>query len=527
LWEGRYATPSGLNRFAGFHVLDTVSFPALLMKVHNTLTQKLEDVVPLEGKSIRLYTCGPTVYNYAHIGNFRAYIFEDLLRRCIKYFGFEVVQVMNLTDVDDKTIAGAMKAGVSLDTFTKTFKTAFFEDLKTLNVEPAEYYPAATDHVPEMIAMIQTLLEKKHAYQSEDGSIYFSVSSFPDYGKLAHLDMAGLRPGARVQQDEYEKENVADFALWKAWDEKDGDVVWDAPWGRGRPGWHIECSAMATRYLGESFDMHTGGVDNIFPHHEDEIAQSEAASGKPYVRYWLHCAHLVVDGRKMSKSLGNFYTLRDVISRGHSGREVRYVLMAGHYRQSLNFSFDALLAARSALQRLDEFQERLKQVASNVAGTHPQPLQGGEPEKKGTHQSTVLIPSLEGQGWVGAESCPDWAAIMKAKFDAGLADDLNISESLGALFDLVHAGNRAMDAKTLSGQQAAAVLAMLAGFDSVLGFLAKPGETIPPEALNLLELRQQARKSKNWPEADRVRNELAGLGWIIQDTPQGPKLKRK
>jgi len=464
------------------------------MKIHNTLTQQLEEVVPLEGKTIRLYTCGPTVYNYAHIGNFRAYIFEDLLRRCIKYFGHKVIQVMNLTDVDDKTIAGAMKAGVSLDTFTKTFKTAFFEDLKGLNIEPAEHYPAATDHVPEMIAMIQKLLEKKHAYQSEDGSIYYSVSSFPGYGKLAHLDMAGLRPGARVQQDEYEKENVADFALWKAWDEKDGDVVWEAPWGRGRPGWHIECSAMATRYLGESFDMHTGGVDNIFPHHEDEIAQSEAASGKPYARYWMHCAHLIVEGRKMSKSLGNFYTLRDVSSRGYSGREVRYVLMAGHYRQALNFSFDALLSARSALQRLDEFQDRLKEVATVSRS-------GGE--------------------------SPDWAAIMKVKFDAGLADDLNISESLGALFDLVHAGNRAIDAKTISGDQAVAVLRMLAEFDAVLGFLAKPEEVVPAEAIHLLERRQHARQTKNWSEADRVRNELAALGWIIQDTPQGPKLKRK
>jgi cysteinyl-tRNA synthetase len=345
-----------------------------------------------------------------------------------------------------------------------------------------------------MISMIQTLLEKKHAYQSEDGSIYFSVASFPEYGKLAHLDMAGLRPGARVQQDEYEKENVADFALWKAWDEKDGDVVWDAPWGRGRPGWHIECSAMATKYLGASFDMHTGGVDNIFPHHEDEIAQSEAASGKSYVRYWLHCAHLIVDGRKMSKSLGNFYTLRDVISKGYSGREVRYVLMAGHYRQSLNFSFDALLAARSALQRLDEFQERLRDVATN-----------------------------------GASGCelPDWAAIMKAKFDAGLADDLNISESLAALFDLVHAGNRAIDAKALSPEKAASVVALLGSFDSVLGFLAKPADEVSAEAVKLLELRQQARQTKNWPEADRVRNELANLGWVIQDTPQGPKLKRK
>ena len=464
------------------------------MKIHNTLTQQLEELVPLEGNRIRLYTCGPTVYNYAHIGNFRAYLFEDLLRRCIQYFGYEIVQVMNLTDVDDKTIAGANKAGISLDAFTQTFKTAFFEDLKTLNVEPAEQYPAATDHVPEMIAIIRKLMDKGHAYQSDDGSVYFSVSSFPAYGKLAHLDMAGLRPGARVQHDEYEKENVADFALWKAWDEKDGEVVWDSPWGRGRPGWHIECSAMATKYLGDSFDLHTGGVDNIFPHHEDEIAQSEAATGKPFVRYWMHCAHLVVEGRKMSKSLGNFYTLRDVVSRGYTGRETRYVLMAGHYRQSLNFSFDALDAARSALQRLDEFQDRLSTVAADLRG-------GG-----------IL---------------PDWAELARQKFDAGLAEDLNISESLGALFDMVHAGNRAMDGKALAPEQAAAVKGLLARFDRVLGFLAKPVDEVPAEALTLLELRQQARQTKNWAEADRVRNELATLGWIIQDTPQGPKLKRK
>ena len=464
------------------------------MKIHNTLTQQLEELVPLEGNRIRLYTCGPTVYNYAHIGNFRAYIFEDLLRRSIKYFGHEIIQVMNLTDVDDKTIAGANKAGISLDAFTRTFKTAFFEDLKILNVEPAEHYPAATDHVPEMIAIIRKLMDKKHAYQSEDGSVYFSVSSFPSYGKLAHLDMAGMRPGARVQHDEYEKENVADFALWKAWDEKDGKVVWDSPWGRGRPGWHIECSAMATKYLGESFDLHTGGVDNIFPHHEDEIAQSEAATGKPFVRYWMHCAHLVVEGRKMSKSLGNFYTLRDVMSRGYTGREIRYVLMAGHYRQSLNFSFDALDAARSALQRLDEFQDRLSTVAADLRG-------GG-----------IL---------------PDWAELARQKFDAGIAEDLNISESLGALFDMVHAGNRAMNDKFLTPEQAAAVKGLLARFDRALGFLEKPLDAVPVEALNLLELRQQARQTKNWAEADRVRNGLAALGWIIQDTPQGPKLKRR
>ncbi len=464
------------------------------MKIHNTLTQQLEELVPLEGNRIRLYTCGPTVYNFAHIGNFRAYIFEDILRRTLEYFGYELTQVMNLTDVDDKTIAGAIKAGVPLNTFTATFKKAFFEDLRILAIEPAEHYPAATDHIPEMITLVQALLDKKHAYQSEDGSVYFSVASFPTYGKLAHLDMAGMRPGARVQHDEYEKENVADFALWKAWDAKDGDVAWDAPWGRGRPGWHIECSAMAMKYLGQSFDLHTGGVDNIFPHHEDEIAQSEAANGKPFVRYWMHCAHLVVDGRKMSKSLGNFHTLRDVLARGYTGRETRYVLMAGHYRQSLNFSFDALTAARSALQRLDEFQDRLGQVAA---------------------------------GATGGETLPDWAMAARNRFDAGLADDLNVSDSLGALFDLVHAGNRAIDAKAISRTGAGAVVALLASFDRVLGILEKPQDQVPEAAVKLLERRQQARQTKNWAEADLVRNELAALGWIIQDTPQGPKLKRK
>lgn len=466
------------------------------MRIYNTLSHGLEEFTPLDGKRVRLYTCGPTVYNFAHIGNFRAYVFEDILRRALKYFGYEVFQVMNLTDVDDKTIAGSIKAGVSLDAFTRTYKDAFFADLKALGIEPAEQYPAATDHVPEMIALIRLLLDKGHAYRSEDGSIYFSVSSFPAYGKLAHLDMAGLRPGARVKHDEYEKENVADFALWKAWDERDGDVVWDSPWGRGRPGWHIECSAMAMKYLGESFDLHTGGVDNIFPHHEDEIAQSEAATGKPFVKYWMHCAHLVVDGRKMSKSLGNFHTLRDILGRGYSGREIRYVLIAGHYRQSLNFSFDALNAARASLQRLDEFQGRMKSLLAQAAPVKAEPL-------------------------------PDWAETARRRFDAALAEDLNVAESLGALFDMVHAGNKAMDAGQVTPVQAAAVIALMESFDRVLGFLAKPEEEIPEAALSLLEQRQQARQARNWAEADRVRDALAALGWVVQDTPQGPKLKRK
>ncbi len=465
-----------------------------MMKLYNSLTRRVEPFEPLEGRCVRLYTCGPTVYNFAHIGNYRAYMFEDILRRQLKAAGYAVVQVMNLTDVDDKTIRGSREAGVPLAAFTQPFKQAFFEDLKTLNIEPAEHYPAATDHVPDMIALIERLLERGHAYRSDDGSVYFNVASFADYGKLAHLDREGLKAGARVAQDEYEKDNVADFALWKAWDEQDGDVVWEAPWGRGRPGWHIECSAMASKYLGESFDIHTGGVDNLFPHHENEIAQSEAASGKPFVRYWLHCEHLRVDGRKMSKSLGNFHTLRDVLARGYSGREVRYVLLAGHYRQELNFSFAALDAARAALGRLDEFHARLVEAA---AGATP-----GEP--------------------------PAWAAAAQRAFAAAMEDDLNVPVALAALFDMVHAGNRALDAGEGQGGAAAAALDVLGQADRVLGVLQGAAAEGPDaEAAALLEQRAAARAARDWAESDRLRDALAARGWEVRDTPDGQKLKRR
>ncbi len=465
----------------------------MALRIHNTLTRSVEELQPAEPGHVRMYTCGPTVYNFAHIGNFRAYLFEDLLRRYLKFRGFRVTQVMNLTDVDDKTIRSSREQGLPLKEFTRKYIEAFFSDLAVLRVERAEHYPAATDHVPEMIALIQTLLDKGIAYQSEDRSIYFSIARFPGYGKLAHLDMSGLRSGARVAQDEYEKESAADFALWKAWDEKDGDVVWDAPWGRGRPGWHIECSAMSSKYLGVSFDLHTGGVDNIFPHHEDEIAQSEAASGQPFVKYWMHCAHLVVDGKKMSKSLGNFFTLRDLLAKGYTGREIRYELIATHYRQSLNFTFEALEAARAALSRLDEFGDRLRTLAGSVA------------------------PAAE---W------PAWAQQALSAFTAALDDDLNISAALAALFDMITAGNRAMNERTLDAAGAAAVLGLLERFDSVLGFIKPEAQAADAAALALLEQRQAARQAKNWPESDRLRDELKRRGWVIQDTPQGPKLKK-
>jgi cysteinyl-tRNA synthetase len=463
------------------------------LRFHNTMSRAMEEFRSIEPGKVRMYTCGPTIYNYAHIGNFRAYIFEDLLRRHLKYSGYQVTQVMNLTDVDDKTIKASISAGQSLKDYTRPYAAAFFEDLKVLNIEPAEVYPAATDHIPEMIALIQKLIDKGAAYRSEDGSVYYSIATFPHYGCLAHLDKTGLKAGARVAQDEYDKENLADFALWKAWDERDGDVVWDAPWGRGRPGWHIECSAMSMKYLGESFDIHTGGVDNIFPHHEDEIAQSEAATGRKFVNYWLHCAHLIVEGQKMSKSLGNFFTLRDLLQKGYTGREIRYLLIATHYRQWLNFTFAGLDGAKTALARLDEFRARLQETAKDAKG-------GGE--------------------------FPEWAARARDGFKAAMDDDLNISGALGVLFDMVRDGNKALDAKEVEPSEAATALAFYDGLDAVLGLLKPPTAEMDPEIQALVDERQAARKAKNWAESDRLRDEIARRGWEIKDSPQGPKLRK-
>ena len=462
------------------------------MKVFNTLSRKLEELAPLEPGHVRLYTCGPTVYNYAHIGNFRAYVFEDLLRRQLKFAGFKVTQVMNLTDVDDKTIRGANEQGISLDAYTRPFKDAFFSDLQFLNIEKAEHYPAATDHVEGMIRIIQTLITEGLAYVSEDGSVYYNVAQFSEYGKLAGLDRSALRSGARVAQDEYEKESVADFAVWKAWDASDGDVAWDSPWGRGRPGWHIECSAMSMQYLGESFDLHTGGVDNIFPHHENEIAQSEGATGRPFVRYWMHCGYLVVNGAKMSKSSGNFYTLRDLVEKGYTGREIRYLLLSAHYRQPLNFTLEGLDAARAALGRLDDFRDRLARLA--------------------------------GEADPGA--LPEWAVTASGRFKTSMNEDLDTPPALAALFDLVHEGNRRMDADAVSAGEARAVLDELNQLDQVLGvFDFQPDDEAEPVVLQLLKDREAARASKDWAEADRLRDEIQKCGWEIRDTAEGAVVK--
>ncbi|MBI2438017.1 MAG: cysteine--tRNA ligase, partial [Lentisphaerae bacterium] len=493
--------------------------------IYNTLTRQLEEFVPLKAPQVRLYTCGPTVYDFAHLGNFRAYVFEDLLRRTLRAEGFEVQQVMNLTDVDDKTIRGAQAAALELDDYTRQYKEAFFEDLRALAIEPAEHYPAATEHIAEMIALIEKLLQKGFAYRSEDGAVYFSIEKFKPYGKLAHLDRGGLAPGARIAQDEYQKENAADFALWKAQVPEDGLAAWDSPWGRGRPGWHIECSAMSMKYLGESFDLHTGGMDNIFPHHENEIAQSEAATGKPFVKYWMHCAHLIVDGRKMSKSAGNFYTLRDLLQLGFSGREIRYALLSVHYRQALNFTFEALTAARGALQRLDEFAERVQ-----TRGNLPARLQ----RLWRSHCGQAMLSGIaglqagqlpEGQGPQTAKAEPqskieNWCARHAASFSRALSDDLNISLALAALFDLVREGNQRLDAEALSPAQSRQAWQALAQIDRVLG--VQPGTTpVPPEAvIHLAQERLEARRRKDFSAADRLRREVEAQGWIIQDTSE-------
>ncbi len=465
------------------------------VSLFNTASRTAEPFLPLDpaGRLVKMYTCGPTVYNYAHIGNFRAYIFEDLLQRHLEARGFHVERVMNLTDVDDKTIAGCRKAGVPLAEFTSQFKAAFFQDLAALRIKPADHYPAATapEHIARMISMIQTLQSQDIAYQAEDGSVYFRIARFPNYGCLAHLNLEELRPSGRIQNDEYEKEAIGDFALWKAWQEGDGDVFWESPWGRGRPGWHIECSAMATALLGPQLDIHCGGVDNIFPHHEAEIAQSECVTGLQFARYWLHCAHLMVDGQKMSKSAGNFYTLRDLLERGYSGREIRYALLSVHYRLPLNFTLPGLEAARAALSRIDAWVERL---ATHSAGASPA---AAEP--------SVRTPAEE--------------------FLCALDDDLNISGALGRLFDWLRDSNRAMDSGELSPAGAARELAEFERLNTILA-LAPERTTVPAEVLALMEERQAVRAAKDWGRSDQLRDAISALGWTVKDTKQGPQLTR-
>ncbi len=462
------------------------------IRFYNTLTRTKELFEPIEPGRVRMYTCGPTVYNYAHIGNLRTFIFEDLLRRFLKFRRFAVHQVMNLTDVEDKIIRACRETGEALKSLTGRYAQAFFEDLDALGIERAEAYPAATDHIEEMVALIKALRDKGHTYEV-DGSVYFKLSTFPAYGRLSHFDLEQLRAGAsgRVDSDEYATEDARDFALWKAYDEDDGAVFWETELGKGRPGWHIECSCMSMKYLGESFDIHCGGIDNMFPHHENEIAQSEAATGKPFVRYWLHSAHLFVENRKMSKSLGNIYTLRDLVEKGHDPLAIRWALISTHYRQPNNFTFDGLEAAKETLNRIRDFRIRL-----------------GEVKGDGSDLAETL------------ESC-------ERSFGQALDDDLNISGAMAAVFEFIREANRLMDRNELGREGAEKALTLLDRLNTVTGLFG-PGavEETPQEILDLVMERQQARRSKDFARADAIREELAVRGWILEDTPDGPRVKR-
>lgn len=466
-----------------------------MIKLFNSETREKE-VAEFKDGVVRMYICGPTVYDFAHIGNFRTYLFEDLLRRVLKLFGFKVIETMNITDLDDKTIGGATKKNISLKEFTDPFRKAFFEDLKTLNIEPVENYLDATDHISEMIHLTEILLEKGYAYRSSNGSIYFNIHKFPTYGRLSHLKLDELVSQTGTESDEYVKENIADFVLWKAYDPaRDGSIYWESPFGKGRPGWHIECSAMAMKSLGESIDIHCGGIDNLFPHHENEIAQSECCTGKKFVRYWLHSEHLLVDHHKMSKSQGNFYTLRDLLAKGYSGMEVRFLLLSSHYRTQQNFTFQGLDGARASLARLAAFITRIHEISkSNVIGVH---------------EMDEIISNAD------------------TAFCKHLADDLNISAALATLFDLVREINGLADQEKLTSQNASAIMALWKKWNQVLGFLPDPiSEEIPQALQEFLYQREAARRSKNYSLSDQLRKKIEEQGYLIEDTANGARLKR-
>jgi cysteinyl-tRNA synthetase len=464
----------------------------MALRFFNTYSRELENLEPRDpaGRKVDIYTCGPTVYSRAHIGNFRAYVFEDLLQRHLELRGYKVHRVMNITDVDDKTIRGAREAKIPLRKFTEQFKQAFFEDIETLRIKRPDEFPAATDqpYIDKMIEMIAILISRGFAYQAEDKSVYFRINKFPGYGRLAHFDLTQLQSTGRVKHDEYDKEHIGDFALWKAWDEEDGEVAWESPWGRGRPGWHIECSAMATALLGEQIDIHCGGVDNIFPHHEAEIAQTESVTGKKFVRYWLHCAHLLVDGQKMSKSLGNFYTLPDVLEKGYTGRETRYALMRVHYRAPLNFTWDGMNEARESLGRIDDWLARLRETAAEKIDKEKNTTQPGQ------------------------------------EFEQALDDDLNISSALGFLFESIRETNRAMDRGELDSASANSWLNWWERVNSVLDLETEAEVVVPAEVAQFARDREDARRGKNWKRGDELRDRISALGWEVRDTKDGQKL---
>jgi cysteinyl-tRNA synthetase len=464
------------------------------LRFYNTLSQQITDFSPERGHTVRMYTCGPTVYHYAHIGNFRTFTFVDILRRWLRARGFQLDHVMNITDVDDKIIRNATAQNQTLDEYTAHYKQAFREDCSLLRLETPEHVVPATEHIHEMADAIARLSAGGHTYES-DGSIYFRISTFPGYGKLSHNDFSGIRAGARVDVDEYEKADARDFALWKA--PKEGEVFWEEKIGPGRPGWHIECSVMAIGYLGETLDIHAGGIDLIFPHHENEIAQSESLTGKPFARFWLHAEFLMVEGQKMSKSLGNYFTLRDILGRGYAPEAVRYLLASVPYRKTLNFTFDGLQSAKTAIERLRNFKLRLE--TGGFAEGSDQPLM-------------------------------DRTSAAQAQFDAAMDDDLNTAEALAAMFEYVRDVNTAMDAGTMRSGNRAAAVEFLARFDSIFDVLeaGEAGGQISDEEVEAqIRARHDAKKARDFALSDQIRQQLLEQGIILEDTKSGTRWKRK
>lgn len=460
------------------------------LHLYNTLTRRVEPFSPIDGDTVRLYTCGPTLYDHAHIGNYRSFLFFDLLKRYLRFAGYQVYHVMNLTDVDDKIIARCSEKGETLEQFTEEYRTAFMADIATLGILEADEYPAATQHIPDIIALISSLIERGNAYSTDDGSVFFKLSSFPEYGSLSRIDTHSLTSTRRVADDEYDKESVNDFAVWKGWKPEDGEIWWDAPWGRGRPGWHVECSAMSMKYLGEEFDIHCGGVDLIFPHHENEIAQSICGTGERFARHWVHCEHLLVDGAKMSKSLGNYYTLPQLLEKGYSPFAIRYLLISSHYRQKINLTEEHLTTADNSVVRLHDFKGRLEAV---VGGASTGSMEGG---------SDVL-----------------------QEFAKAMNKDLNVAEAMGFVFNWVREENKRIDGGKLKRDQAARDLSILTRINSVLGIFSGVEVELSQQELTLIQERETARADQDWSRADEIRNYFLKRGVRLEDTPSGTVVK--
>ena len=458
-------------------------------RFYNTINRKKVEFEPITPGTVKLYTCGPTVYDTAHIGNFRTFLFEDLLKRFLVFKGYEVYHVMNITDVDDKTIKRAITEEITINELTLKYTEEFMNDIKSLKILPADKYPRATDHIDEMIKMIQALEENGYAYETEDHSVYFRLDAYDSYGQLTQIDLTQQRVNERIINDEYSKDNPQDFALWKARDDDDGKIYWESPWGRGRPGWHIECSAMSIKYLGNHFDIHCGGVDNIFPHHENEIAQSVSATQEPFVNYWMHSEYLQIHGDKMSKTLGNYYKISDLISEGFTAEEIRFTLLNAHYRSKLDFSLKQKQEARTTIQRITDFQQRLLEL-------------------KDSSQTESSIPDEF------------------EEFVAALDDDLDTPKAFAIFFGWIRSMNKLLDRGEFKFSQINGGLDFIDKFDDLFAIIPD-AESIPQNIYDLIKKREKARLKQDWKTADKIRNQLYQEGWLVADSPSGPKVRSK